>query len=152
MLVVCPAPLIPLPSLAPLLVPPPPHYVRSCSHTWPHNHALSGARGGELDGIARLLANVCSYPAINVVAATLPFWGACVERQRNLPPAPHRVSSPANGLEAGEAPSAPMLLQEGIQAQMLVSVMGCLGQGGMSPLDEVSLLSTHAPPILMNGG
>jgi hypothetical protein len=98
-----------------------------------HLAALSAARGGQLSGLARLLAHVCAFPALSVVSATLPFWGACVERQRNLPAASEhaRVTGHEGGREGGEEG-----LEEGIQAQMLMAMMNRLGQGGMSPLDE----------------
>ena len=85
-----------------------------------HLAALSRGGAGELTHIGWLLARVCSYPALNVVAATLPFWGACTERQRDL----------------GAAAQSGSLLAEGVAAQMLVGVMACLGRGSMSPLDE----------------
>ena len=85
-----------------------------------HLATLARAGGGELSHVGWLLARACSYPALNVVAATLPFWGACTERQRDLAPASADSS----------------LLAEGIEAQMLVNVMACLGRGAMSPLDE----------------
>jgi hypothetical protein len=85
-----------------------------------HLAELSRGGAGELTHIGWLLARVCSYPALNVVAATVPFWGACTERQRDL----------------GAAAQGGSLLAEGVEAQMLVGVMACLGRGSMSPLDE----------------
>lgn len=120
----------------------------TCDFGVTHLNALAAAVGGELMAVASLLSQLCRYPAMNVVAATLPFWGACIERQRNLPTpsaatptstaAPSTSSAPEassekGGVAGGEGRG---LLEEGVQAQMYLAMVECLGRPCMTALDE----------------
>lgn len=53
-----------------------------------HLSTLASGTRGELREVARLIVDLSRFPAISVVAALLPFWGACVERRRNCSPSP----------------------------------------------------------------
>ena len=68
--------------------------------------------------MARLLAQLCMHPSLNVVASTMPFWAACFEREINVTKA---------------------LVDSGMQAQVMVGVMTCLSRSGMSRLHEDDL-------------
>ena len=106
-----------------------------------HLALLAGGTNGELHALASLLAQVCAFPAISVVAATLPFWGACLERQRNIMSAQKQGAGGAEdrGLGGGGARGS-VVLEEGVLEQMLGAVVARLGSGGggagMTVLDE----------------